>query len=155
MLPRRKRRPVAVINFIWRGAIIIVPLLTLGYCSLGAYRQFDPAFLLSPLDAHVLRHCGRLDRDAQCNLIPEFFSLGEPIDEVAKQMTVAGYRHWIYEGPDGTRSIDGHEMTFTDYFVGPKGGMSFACSYELSIDMLFDGAGKLEAAMGDNSTACL
>ena len=155
MLPRRAGHALAVINVVWRGAIIIVPLFALGYFALGAYRQFDPAFLLSPLDAHVLTHCGRLDRDAQCDLIPVFFRRGEPMDAVVQRMTAAGYRHDTYEGTNGTWTIDGREVTFTDYFDGPKGNMSFACGYHLSVNMRFDDRGILEAAMGDSSTACL
>jgi hypothetical protein len=155
MLPRRAGHPLAVINVIWRGAIIIAPLFLLGYCGLAAYRQFNPTFLMSPLDAHVFTHCNRLNRDAQCDLIPAFFSQGDSVDDITRRMIAAGYRHGTLSATDGTFIVDDREVRFTDYYSGQKGSMSLGCGYELAVDMRFDSAGRLEAALGDNSTACL
>ena len=155
MLPRRAGYALAVINVIWRGAIIIASLFALGYCSLALYRQFDPTFLLPPLDAHVLKHCARSRVATLCDLIPAFFTVGESADEVLQQMSAAGYQHGLFQGSEGTWTVNGEKHQFTDYFIGPKGSMSLACSYELSIYVRFGSTGELEAAIGDNSTACL
>ena len=110
---------------------------------------------MSALDAHVFSRCHRGDRDADCNLVPAFFTVGETRDIVLQQMTAAGYRDWPLTGVNARWDIDGKSETFTDWFGGPEGGMSFACSYELGILVRFDQAGQLKAAEGDNSTACL
>ena len=125
MLPRRAGHPLAVINIIWRGTIIIVPLFILGYCSLDAYRQLNPTFMMTPLDAHVFEHCGRGDwRDSDCNLIPLFFRSGEERDVIVHQL--AGYRHSLISSGDNQPVGKAPEQDSTDYFAGPTGFMSFA-----------------------------
>jgi hypothetical protein len=109
--------------------------------------------MMSPLDAHVLRHCGRLARDAECGLIPTFFASGESIESIMRRMTAAGYRHHVLDSEEW--HINGQTLIFTDYFEGRSGSMNLACGHDLGIAMRFDAVGRLEAAMGDNSTACL
>lgn len=128
------------------GSIVALILLAvLAFCTV----QLNPTMLMSDFDRHQFNDCPPASGDPPrggCNMIPDYFRVGETRAEVASRMAREGYTHYPSNDTTGR---------FTDEFDKRGGSMSFACSFDFNVLARFDETGKLEEIGGYRTSRCL
>ena len=105
---------------------------------------YDPAMLFNPLTRYLYSE-RELPHGTKVNLVPGYFSVGEPRERVFQEVAEAGFKRWA---PFGT------DPAITDEFER-SAGSNMACGYEFFLGFGFDADGGLLKAENQVDGACL